>query len=1042
MNRQLENNLRASTSDFDANVRQSAWLDSERDVLAQVATPTVYVGLGGAGGNVLRRVKSLLSTTHCNQPPVHFLVVDTDDQTKSPHGHLPGFSDREFLHLNMARARMVLENPDRHPLIAKRLDLLDDRRRNRLLGAMGGGLQQAGQIRPLGLLALLANIDNLRKALESIRAEMNQRWGELAEAGRVHFRKSANIGLVCSTAGGTGASMLLDVGVLISDLFRQDGNSVQQSAYLLLANNLQGPLGGMAESVLRGGANEHSLLKELHALDDGWAGANDVRMAGNQRNAILPASGVFSQVYVVGRKDSSGADMGSLEATFDNVALHLATSAMPEFGEVIEMTNAAEVHGQGQVVDADTGLKRLLGTIAGSAAVIPSERVLRYCATNQIEEFLKSVVLGGDVDGNDSRGEAPPARTSDRAQAGPHKESADAQSLLDGCNLLDERLLACSMPSPDVFIRPLTPPRSSRSRTHFTDTQFKAEAEMRRQHFKDTDLRDICQLMADEQKRISRELNEAFGQHFRRCLESGALRGAQRQLRDLEHRLQRIGQQYKDDADGYSQASARLDQQTLELLKQMRRRLLGSTNKDLQNRIILSVRRTVEAAGSCQAKLAAHRVIGELRADISRRLASLDRQVSAIEPLIQHVHSERLAARPREGVITTTSQAEIDMMPPSAYRDFYATHRLDNGQLLDALAKRLGRSAVEVTSNITSKRVLNELRNHVVEHYRKAVHGMNVAELIGDQLEAGGERARQVRSRVAALVAANRPMWQADPRCVDVHFSDMLLLGVPENTSEKVREQLEAIANEAAAGLNDGPYLGAIHMVSTRDPHRIYVLRRCYGASAHYLRTTRESRQAYEQWRQLAGLPTHIFSQEQVATMPRIDPIKPATRAESAFAIGLAYGWIAKRGPDFYFNLERNGNNGSSSFVASLTSHWDCIPYHSQQLALKEGAVLTTTQASRLTYCDRNAPSSETWLGRGIEVSQRALANSPERVDAVQDAFVTMRTIAGDKAVASELAAYLATIGADLTPRDKIYASVSRIAELLQLQVERLRRGE
>ena len=176
--------------------------------------------------------------------------------------------------------------------------------------------------------------------------------------------------------------------------------------------------------------------------------------------------------------------------------------------------------------------------------------------------------------------------------------------------------------------------------------------------------------------------------------------------------------------------------------------------------------------------------------------------------------------------------------------------------------------------------------------------------------------------------------------------------------------------------------------------------------------------------------------------MPRIDPIKPATRAESAFAIGLAYGWIAKRGPDFYFNLERNGNNGSSSFVASLTSHWDCIPYHSQQLALKEGAVLTTTQASRLTYCDRNAPSSETWLGRGIEVSQRALANSPERVDAVQDAFVTMRTIAGDKAVASELAAYLATIGADLTPRDKIYASVSRIAELLQLQVERLRRGE
>jgi len=125
--------------------------------------PTVLIGLGGTGHEVLSRVRRLIEETYGNLnnfPIVSFLVIDTDKDYKvtNPTAAGSGFKDNEKHWANVAgrEARNMMSNIGNFPWI----DGWFPRELERNLGALEAG---AGQIRACGRFALFCNYHALQQ---------------------------------------------------------------------------------------------------------------------------------------------------------------------------------------------------------------------------------------------------------------------------------------------------------------------------------------------------------------------------------------------------------------------------------------------------------------------------------------------------------------------------------------------------------------------------------------------------------------------------------------------------------------------------------------------------------------------------------------------------------------------------------------------------------------------------------------------------------------------------------------------------------------
>ena len=139
---------------------------------------------------------------------------------------------------------------------------------------------------------------------------------------------------------------------------------------------------------------------------------------------------------------------------------------------------------------------------------------------------------------------------------------------------------------------------------------------------------------------------------------------------------------------------------------------------------------------------------------------------------------------------------------------------------------------------------------------------------------------------------------------MDHYFSDMVIVGTPDDDSVQVTENLATAIERSKAALNEDPrYQAEIDRVTTHDPHRIYAVRLSHGGRPHYLVAWDRYKRAYRAWRKKQAHPIHVLCQRHVAKMPSLEPIESGSEGDTAFALALAYGWIAKRGAYYYFNL-------------------------------------------------------------------------------------------------------------------------------------------
>ncbi len=173
--------------------------------------------------------------------------------------------------------------------------------------------------------------------------------------------------------------------------------------------------------------------------------------------------------------------------------------------------------------------------------------------------------------------------------------------------------------------------------------------------------------------------------------------------------------------------------------------------------------------------------------------------------------------------------------------------------------------------------------------------------------------------------------------------------------------------------------------------------------------------------------------------MPSLRPKREAAEAELALALGLALGFIAVRGSNFYENLRRESGESSAVYSVWLNSQWNGIAFSNGRLTVAAGPLKTSIDAGRIAYMTRDDYDEKRRLGNGIDAAREALEKNGSLVRMIHNAFETICEVAGNHNVANELEGYVAALANRFQAKDTYFGLAMRQVEQLRAQIDTLR---
>ena len=279
-------------------------------------TPTVVIGVGGTGKEILIKIRRMIVETYGSLeelPIVSFLHIDTEQNAKVSEPQIVlkqdiSLSPSEHIWAKVDNAKAMLNHLSSYDYLAEWFP-------SQLKGT-DSILAGAGQIRALGKFAFSVNYQAIKNSFNNAKARitghekfMLDRWG-------VQLDKGTNIFVACSLSGGTGSGMVLDLAYNLRD-WVPPSELPQASAYLVLP----GAFSGLGDRVI---ANAYSALMELDHYS-----RKDTRFefqySGNSSDRITPQSSrdtPFSFCYLVGNSNDK-VTLPRLELVLEMVAQNI-----------------------------------------------------------------------------------------------------------------------------------------------------------------------------------------------------------------------------------------------------------------------------------------------------------------------------------------------------------------------------------------------------------------------------------------------------------------------------------------------------------------------------------------------------------------------------------------------------------------------------------------------------------------------------------------------------------------------------------------------
>lgn len=348
-------------------------------------TPTVVIGLGGTGGNVLIRLRRRFVERYgalSKIPVVSYLWLDTDDSDqhidRSYIQKQIDFDPSERVSLCMPDTTVVTDHLDQFPHIHRWF--YDD------LTGYGNMTKGAGQFRPYSRLGFFNQFGRIQQALRlAVQAVRDLNVAKNLPPGMqlTPMTQKLNVSIIASVAGGTGSGIFLDMAYLLQTMFPGDGVTV--NGYLLMP-------GLYALGMQRAWANGYAALKELNHFSFGntfqvnWTG---------QKEEAPSSSRPFSMCYLIDAENEAGRQVSGVNnisqiynMVADNLFLDFAQGDFADYKRGIQKNLEQYLNEpwgvrfhrpDGQTV-IDQKFRTAFSSFGLASLKVPQDRIRQACA--------------------------------------------------------------------------------------------------------------------------------------------------------------------------------------------------------------------------------------------------------------------------------------------------------------------------------------------------------------------------------------------------------------------------------------------------------------------------------------------------------------------------------------------------------------------------------------------------------------------------------------------------------------------------------------
>lgn len=362
------------------------------ELKTQEFMPTILIGLGGTGKEVLLRIRRQFVEKYGsidNFPITSYLYIDTDNAPSEESGIA---RERDYLinEIDFQPSEKIFNpvNPSDYinrindvPHIKKWLNTSGE------IGKLGTMNTGAGQIRPAARLAFYHNFDEITQKLLSAKARITDSRSinlvkDKHKIKNVNTDK-INVYVITSVSGGTGSGMFLDFGFLIRNIFK---NQAISSCYLVLPKIFQGY---GKERVF---ANGYAALTELEYYN--LKNTFSVSWKKNEPQMFQP--GVYDDVYLIdgeNYKNLSLSDMSNRDIykmIADTIFQDFSNSDFANYkrGVRVNLVQYKQRLYPDDVTVTENTFSRKYSTLGQSTISIPVDRIILSCAYKLCEEII------------------------------------------------------------------------------------------------------------------------------------------------------------------------------------------------------------------------------------------------------------------------------------------------------------------------------------------------------------------------------------------------------------------------------------------------------------------------------------------------------------------------------------------------------------------------------------------------------------------------------------------------------------------------------
>jgi|GEM_PF-6389890 len=967
---------------LDDSILRSILLASKRKE-PENAVPLLMIGLGGTGAEVIKRVKLRAGWLGLKNS-VRFLVVDTDASSKNGRNELPGLDDHEFVLLSNPPALVILDNPNLHESASERLDLQNEEVFKQLRDFVRVAQDGAGQVPRNATLKLFGSFTVFRNRLREAISHLNERWANLRFKGTK--AQSFNTVLIGSVCGGTGAGMLLDTACLLENELYQHNS--QLMSILALPEVFDFDVRGKKDDYERMRSNAYATLRELEFFRSGDALKQVVSLG---REIKTPKQDMLKSVSLVSRIDANGQDLRSSSAVFDSIGLYLGAF----ISETMQQTVMSGLCNDNPMdIDPMLTRKRNVGSIAATALSLPVYEFLGYCAYRQARAFVSDHIIGRSLKSDE---------VETIVDEWLNVNKIEERMSKSGNHLNDQLKRLVSFDAAEFSNRLYI--KAGRKSQHHPDKEFITLFEKEKTAWR-SELESLSVKLEGRAKGLYETVAKALDSKISGLIDGFGLEAAISVCNYLTAVLQATGKELTEEIRNHGMSSSKsmaAADKTCDWLKKFPGNI--GTDPARQTATVNSYNGAINDDGMSLIKGEAGKILAKL-ADVSGKMAKdLAKQLKAWKKNLDYLQQRGAEHRLTEHSIPYgESMAELSVLTPKLAEEFYGNNKMDQASFQGLIRKKQDESFRKfVTESGSAGDVWSELVMMAGHHFADRILDLDIGTLVENEIAAGSELGIELEKRLKLVLTGCTPMWQARPRQAETQFEDGLVAGLSVGSKEKV----EDIVNESnVVNAADPMYQANFQVVRTNDRMRIYAIRRVAGGMPYYLPQWQEYKKCYESWHQKTkGNSSHTLPERLASKLPRMEPLEEVTRGEKAFAIALAFGFIAKRGANYYLTLSQGKKDGK--YLVEMESQEDNIVFAGKKLRDPLGTMQKMIDTEEISFKSKASPKGMSMLnanrGDRRQSAMVQFSGDDKSVDAVLNAFESLCEIASSADVADEI---------------------------------------